>query len=106
MIQYPGIPIAVAFFAATQAIAGIILITLWYHATKGCRLSDPDLPPVTVRYYTLRGIPGSVGYLISIGIALFNTDIAQLSWLFIGVLFWWLAREYYRNILPVADQNE
>jgi hypothetical protein len=76
------------------------------HATKGRRLSDPDLSPVTERYYILRGILGSLTYLVSIGIAVFNTYLAQLSWLFIGVLFWWLGKDYYRRELPVIDQTE
>ncbi|MGA2911984.1 MAG: TMEM175 family protein [Methanoregula sp.] len=106
MIKYPGTFVAVAFFALAQAIAGIILVALWYHATKGRRFSDPDLSDMTVRYYMVRGILGSVVYLISIGIAVFNAYIAQLSWLFIGILFWWLGREFYRSRLTVIDQSQ
>jgi hypothetical protein len=106
MIEYPGTFVAVAFFALAQAIAGIILVALWYHATKGRRLSDPDLSDITVRYYMVRGILGSVVYLISIGIAVFNAYLAQLSWLFIGILFWWLGREFYRSRLTVIDQSQ
>jgi hypothetical protein len=90
----------------TQTIAGITLVILWYYATKERRLSDPDLSPVTVRYYTTRGILGSTVYFISIGIAVFNVYLAQLSWLFIGVLVWWLSRAFYRKYLPVMDQDE
>ncbi|MGB7788522.1 TMEM175 family protein [Methanoregula sp.] len=106
IIQYPGVPTAVAFYAFTQALAGLILVSLWYHATSGRRLSDPDLSQVTVQYYIIRGILGSATYLISIGIAAFNVYIAQLSWLLIGILFWWLGREFYRNDLPIIDQTE
>ena len=106
MIKYPGTFIAVAFFSFTQAIAGIVLVTLWYYATKGNRFSDPGLSPVTVRYYLARRILGSVTYLISIGIAVFNVYLAQLSWLFLAIFFWWLGRMFYRNKLPVIDQTE
>jgi uncharacterized membrane protein len=106
ILKYPGTLVAVAFFALTQAIAGFILVILWMHATKGRRLSDPDLSPVTERYYILRGVLGSLTYIVSIGIAVFNAYLAQLSWLLIGVLFWWLGREYYRRELPVIDQTE
>ncbi|MGA2120590.1 MAG: hypothetical protein ABSG49_00950 [Methanoregula sp.] len=49
------------------------------------------------RCLVCRGILGSVAYLISIGITVFSPYRAQLSWLFIGVLFWWLGREFYRS---------
>ena len=106
MIRYPGAFIAVAFYALTQAIAGITLVTLWYYATRGRRLTDPGLSAVTVRYYLIRGLLGSVTYLISIGIAVFSVSTAQLSWLFVGILFWWLGREFYRKRLPAIDQAE
>ncbi len=106
MIKYPGAFISVAFYALTQAIAGIILVTLWIYATKGNRLSDHDLSSVTVRYYIVRGILGSVTYLISIGIAVFNVYLAQMSWLFVGIIFWRLSMEFYRRRLPAADRTE
>ena len=106
MIKYPGTFVAVVFFAATQAIAGIVLVILWYYATRERRLSDPDIPEVTIRYFSIRGILESVTFLISIGIAVFNSYLALLSWLFIGILVWFLDRVFHQKILPNLDQDE
>ena len=106
LLRYPNTWVAVAFYAVTQAGAGLIIFALWRHASGGGRLTDPDISPVTVRYYSLRVLLGIVTYLISIGIAVFNPYLAQLSWIVVGVLIWWLLRRIYEHRLPALDLVE
>jgi uncharacterized membrane protein len=106
IIQYPESQVAVIFYALTQAFAGFVFVALWYYATKDRRFSDPDLPQVTVHYFIMRELLISGVFLISIGIAFFNTYIAELSWIFIGILIWWVGKRFYKEVLPVGDQTE
>jgi len=106
IIQYPESRVAVIFYALTQAFAGVVFSALWYYATKDRRFSDPDLSQATVHYFIMRELLISLVFLISIGIALYNTHIAELSWIFIGILIWWVGKRFYQEMLPVEDQTE
>ena len=106
IIQYPKSSIAVIFYAMTQAFAGLALALLWWYATKDRRFSDTDLTPGIVRYRIVRLLIGSGGFLISMGIAVFNTFLAELSFIIIGILLWWISEWYYRKDLLVSDQSE
>jgi uncharacterized membrane protein len=106
LIQYPETPVAVIFYATTQAFAGLILALLWWYSTKDRRFSDADLTPGIVHYRSDRLVIGSIGFFISGGIALFNTYIAVLSLVFIGFLLWYVSRWLYLKRLVVPDQAE
>ena len=106
IIQYPKTPVAVIFYALTQAFAGLVLAVLWWYTTKDRRFSEPDLPQGIVHYRIIRLVSGSGVFLISIVIAIFNTYIAELSWIFVGILLWWINRWFYRKELRVSDQTE
>ena len=90
----------------TQAFAGLALALLWWHATKDRRFSDSDLTTGIVRYRTARLLIGSGGFLISMVIAVFNTFLAELSFIIIGSLLWWVSKWFYRNDLRVSGPNE
>jgi uncharacterized membrane protein len=106
IIEYPETPVAVIFYAMTQACAGAVLAALWWYATKHRRLSDTDITEGYVHYRLIRLLGGSGVFLISIGIAVFNTYIAELSWVFIGLLIWLVNKWYYRNDLMVSYEAE
>jgi uncharacterized membrane protein len=106
IIQYPETPVAVIFYALTQAMAGLVLAALWWYATKDHRLSEPDLTEGNVHYRIIRLVSGSGVFLISIIIAVFNTYVAELSWIFVGILLWWINKWFYRKELLVPDQVE
>jgi uncharacterized membrane protein len=106
IIQYPDTPVAVIFYAITQAFAGLILALLWWYVTKDRRFSDSDLTQGIVRYRMVRLLVGSGGFLISAGIAVFNTFLAELSFIIIGILLWGLSKWFYRKDLLVSGQDE
>jgi uncharacterized membrane protein len=106
IIQYPESRVAVIFYALTQAFAGFVFVVLWYYATKDRRFSDPDLSQATVHYFIMRELLISGVFFISIGIALFNTYIAELSWIFVGIFIWWVGKRFYKEVLLVEDQTE
>ena len=106
IIQYPETPAAVIFYAITQAFAGIVLVVIWYYASHDQRLSEPDLTQGIVHYNIILLLVRSVVFLLSIGIAAVNTYIAEVSWIFIGLLLWRLSRWVYRKELLVSDQIE
>lgn len=106
IIQYPETPVAVIFYAMTQALAGLILTMLWWYVTKDRRFSDSDLTQAVVRYRMMRLLIGSGGFFISIILAVFNPYIAEISWIFIGSLLWWVSKWFYRIDLRVSGPNE
>jgi uncharacterized membrane protein YbhN (UPF0104 family) len=87
-------------------MAGLVLAALWWYATKDHRLSEPDLTEGNVHYRIIRLVSGSGVFLISIIIAVFNTYVAELSWIFVGILLWWINKWFYRKELLVPDQVE
>jgi uncharacterized membrane protein len=106
IIQYPETPVAVVYYAMTQAFAGFVLAVLWWYATKDRRFSEPDLSQGIIRYRTVRLLSGSGVFLISMGIAVFNTYIAEVSWIFVGILIWLVNKWFYRNDLLIFDTTE
>ena len=106
IIQYPETPVAVVYYAMTQAFAGFVLAVLWWYATKDRRFSEPDLSQGIIRYRTVRLLSGSGVFLISMGIAVFNTYIAEVSWIFVGILIWLVNKWSYRNDLLIFDTTE
>jgi len=106
IIRYPEAPVAVIFYAMTQALAGLILCLLWWYATKDRRFSESDLSQGIVDYRLTRLVLGSGVFFVSIGIAIINTYLAELSWVVIGILLWLVSRWFYRKELPVSDTIE
>ena len=102
IIAYPNSVFTLSLYALSQAGAGFLLTGCWYHASTNRLLISPDATPVIIEYFTVRTLLASVTFIISIAIALVSTIAAKLSWLLIAVVFWWLAKMYYRKEL-IAD---
>jgi hypothetical protein len=64
----------------------LLLTVIYWYATSGYRLVDPEAVPQTVRYFLLRGltIPGL--FLLTIGISFFSISIGIYSWLLLVVV--------------------
>ncbi|MCL5959947.1 MAG: TMEM175 family protein [Chloroflexi bacterium] len=73
--------VAVAFYAATLAIAGLLTWSLWNYATSGHRLVDPDLDPRLIAYNSLTILLSAAVFLVSIGISFWSPALAMYSWL-------------------------
>ena len=72
---------ALAFYATSVAVAGLLLSLLWWYATRGRRLVDANIDPRLVRYFFSRGLMPPLIFLVSIGISFVSLKGALGSWL-------------------------
>ena len=72
---------AVAFYATSVAVAGLLLSLLWWYATRGRRLVDANIDPRLVRYFFSRGLAPPLILLVSAGISFVSLRAALGSWL-------------------------
>ena len=73
---------AVAIYAASVALPGLILAGIWQYAVHQ-DLVDEDLDPNLMRYFTVRTLLTPVIFLLSIGVSFWSVFVARN--------FWWLA---------------
>jgi uncharacterized membrane protein len=84
--EYGDHQLPVAIYAATLAVGRLLLTVIYWYATSGHRLVDPELDPQTVRFFLLRGLTIPVIFLLTIGISFFSVGIAIYSWLLLLVV--------------------
>jgi uncharacterized membrane protein len=84
--EYGDHQLPVAIYAATLAIGRLLLTVIYWYATSGHRLVDPELTPQTVRFFLLRGLTIPVIFLLTIGISFFSVSAAIYSWLLLIVV--------------------
>src|SRR5438105_9187038 len=77
---------AVAFYAGTLAVTGVVVLALWIYATAGQRLIRPDVNPRLVQHHIWRAATVPFVFAISIAIAQISPTAAEFSWLAIAVL--------------------
>lgn len=88
---------AVAFYAGSAAVTGLLLSWMWRYAASGHRLVDEDLTPRMTAFFLLRVLAPSLIFVLSIGISLVSADAAAFSWLLIPVALLLLNRIYFRR---------
>lgn len=76
---------ATIFYAATMILLGLLMTAVWAYASHNNRLTDQDLDPQQRRHDIVRLLIVPAVFLLSIGIALFNDDLAKFSWILIAV---------------------
>ena len=95
--EYGNTQVAVALYAASVAVARLMLTAVWWYASSGHRLLDESFPASTITDYRIRGLAISLVFLISIGISFFSVSAATYSWLLLivadTVLFRVLSRQ-------------
>ena len=79
--EYGDHQLPVAIYAATLAIGRLLLTAIYWYATSGGRLVDPELDPRTVRFFLLRGLTIPVIFLLTIVVSFFSVGAAIYSWL-------------------------
>lgn len=77
---------ATIFYAFAMMIVGLLSAAIWIYASRGNRLIDPAFPPQRARRETLRALIPPAIFLLSIGLAFINDDLAKYSWLLIAVV--------------------
>jgi uncharacterized membrane protein len=74
---------ATIFYALTMALAGVLMMVLWAHAVQHNRLIDPAISQRQRWREWATPISTVAIFLVSVGIAFFNADLARLSWVLI-----------------------
>jgi uncharacterized membrane protein len=96
-------PVAQVFYFATILVTGLVTMALWWYATSGHRLVDPELPPSVIRRFHLNLLVGPVAasilwiVLIALGIGgLINPIVLSyfvvLGYVLLGVFEAWEPR--------------
>ncbi len=80
-------PLAVRIFGYNQLAAGLCLYAQWWHATRGRRLVDRDLPARIVRLASLRILTAPALYLFAIGFSTFHPIVSVLIYLLVPVFY-------------------
>jgi uncharacterized membrane protein len=72
---------ALAFYATSVAVAGLLLSLLWWYATRERRLVEANIDPRLIKYFFSRGLVPPLIFLVSIGISFVSLKAALGSWL-------------------------
>ncbi len=83
--RFPGVALAVQFYAATVALIAFVRTGLWLYAVNR-KLIDPDLSPEQIQRDILLGVVTILVFLVSIWIAAFNPNQAMYFWITLFVL--------------------
>jgi uncharacterized membrane protein len=74
---------ATIFYALTIIVSGLLSVALWWYATRHNRLIDAQLDARIRRHLFLSPLITILFFLLSIGMAFFNDNLARFSWLLI-----------------------
>jgi uncharacterized membrane protein len=83
--EYGDNQLAVAIYAASVAVARLLLTAMWWYASSGHRLIDESFPESTIRIYLVRGLAVALAFVISIGISFFSVSAATYFWILLVV---------------------
>lgn len=76
--------VATIFYALTMTVTGLLSTLNWMYAYRGGRLLDQRLSPRAFRQGLLLSLVPPAIFLISIGIAYIDSDLARYSWISIA----------------------
>jgi TMEM175 potassium channel family protein len=96
-------PVAQQFYFGTTLVTGLATMALWWYATSGHRLVDPELPPSVIRRFHMTILVGAVAFpivmmiLIALGIGrlvnpLLLGYLVLVGYVLLGVLEGWEPR--------------
>lgn len=77
---------ATVFYALTIVVVGLLSSSIWIYASFHNRLIDPGFTYRQKRHEALRALTVPTVFLLSIGLAFVNPDLAKFSWLLIAVV--------------------
>jgi uncharacterized membrane protein len=84
--EYGEEQLSVVIYAATAALASMLLVSISWYATSEHRLVAPDsVDDEAERIQRVQGLAVPVVFLLSIGISFFNPRAAMYSWLLLSV---------------------
>ena len=85
--QYPEQRVSIIIYAGTLVMTGLVLQTLWWYATSGCRLVDRDIDPRLVQRATRRNLAAPLLYLLAIGISVVSVPASLLLFLLVPLYY-------------------
>jgi uncharacterized membrane protein len=80
--RYPD-RVATNFYSLVMITGELLLVFIWWYASRHNRLIAPNLDPHERRRQFINPIATSLVFLASIGIAYFDPTLARLSWILI-----------------------
>jgi uncharacterized membrane protein len=72
--------VATIFYALVMALAGLLLAILWWHAARNHNLIDPHLDRQQRWRETAGPLAAVAIFLLSIGIAFFDSGLTRICW--------------------------
>lgn len=72
---------ATIFYALTIAVTGLLSTILWWYASHGNRLTIKPFTGKLANRYLLSNLMIPVVFILSIGLAYINPDLAKFSWI-------------------------
>ena len=79
--HYPERAIGVVPYAADVAALGMAMAAIWWYASSGSHLVNPDLDRATINLFRLRPLATTAVFLLSIPIAFWRPRVATWFWL-------------------------
>ena len=80
---------ATVFYASIMVLAGIFLSGIWWYASYRNRLIDADVDPKQRWHQFITPLITSSIFLLSVGIAFWDANLARVSWLLILLASWY-----------------
>jgi len=85
MSQYGNSRPATILYAATMVVVGLLTTLLWLYASWQGRLLERPETPAERRLGLFRMLSAPIVFLLSIGLAFIDINLARYSWMLIGL---------------------
>lgn len=82
---YGETTVAVAVYAGAEGFTGFVLVAMWWYASEGHRLIDPELDAALIRYYREIGVGRASVFVLSFALAFWNPQVALYSFVLVFV---------------------
>lgn len=96
--RYGHDPVAAVIYAVTIALTGLFGAAVWWYATHRRRLVSRDLDDRVVRLRTYRTLTVPAVFLISIPIAVWRPEAAEVGWTVIWFLYFAVLHRFLDRI--------
>jgi uncharacterized membrane protein len=83
---YPTSRTATILYASEQAATGLMLLVIWWYASRGHRLIDETMNRFEIMFFAFRALLVPIVFILSIAIILFRNNLVIYFWLLVIVL--------------------
>ncbi len=100
--EHNGTPAAAVLYAAAVVLAGTASVAYWWYASGRGRLLRPGTGRPRVRALRARGLVGPVFFALTLPVAAFAPNVAEILWFLVFPLtriayVWFIAEEHQRQ---------